>query len=108
MPALGFGTMRMMHRTHELGVNYFDTACGYHYGWSEVVARKGLKALPRGRITITTKLLLWLWDQPKVSLVLSGMERLEQNAAIAGRARTNTLTAVQQHAINQVRAADRR
>jgi len=88
VPALGFGAMRlpmlegkkdskratggdiheavrMMHRAYELGINYFDTAYGYHYGWSEVIVRKGLKALPRDRVTITTKMPVWLVEKEK-------------------------------------------
>lgn len=65
--ALGFGTMRlplkgnrdsevdeelaakMFDMAIEGGVNYFDTAWGYHDGQSEVVAGKLLKRYPRAR-----------------------------------------------------------
>lgn len=56
-------------------------------------------------------LLRWLWDQPEVSIVLNGMSsmgQLEQNAAIASKARADTLTAEQRHPINRVRTAYRR
>ena len=52
--------------------------------------------------------LSWLWDQPEVSMVLSGMnamEQLEQNAAIASRSRVGAMTPDQRSAISRVRAA---
>jgi predicted aldo/keto reductase-like oxidoreductase len=87
VPALGFGAMRlpmqkekkdskrktgvdipeavrMMHRAFDLGVNYFDTAYGYHQGWSEVIVRKALRALPRDRFMVTTKMPVWLVEKP--------------------------------------------
>ena len=88
VPVLGFGAMRfpmlpgkkdtkrktgvnvpeatrMLHRAYELGVTYFDTAYGYHMGWSEVIVGKALKGLPRDRVTVTTKLPVWLAKQTK-------------------------------------------
>ena len=70
--ALGFGTMRlplkgnrdsevdeelaakMFDMAIEGGVNYFDTAWGYHDGQSEVVAGKLLKRYPRERFLPAT------------------------------------------------------
>jgi len=87
VPALGFGCMRlpmladrknskrrcavdvpeavrMMHHAFEHGVNYFDSAWGYHMGWSEVVLGKGLAGLPRDKVMVTTKLPVWLAKKP--------------------------------------------
>ncbi len=88
VPVLGFGAMRlpmlpgrkdskrrtgvdvpeavrMMHRAFELGIDYFDTAYGYHYGWSEVIVGKALRGLPRDRLMVTTKLPVWLCNETK-------------------------------------------
>ncbi|MFO7676072.1 MAG: aldo/keto reductase [bacterium] len=54
--------------------------------------------------------LRWLWDQPEVSMVLSGMNsrpQLEQNAA-AARARPGSLSPNQRRAIARIAAAYRR
>jgi hypothetical protein len=87
VPALGFGCMRlpllagrknskrqcavdvpeavrMMHYAFEHGVNYFDSAWGYHMGWSEVVLGKALAVLPRDKVMVTTKLPVWLVKKP--------------------------------------------
>jgi uncharacterized protein len=52
--------------------------------------------------------LLWVWDQPEVSLVLSGMSTMEQvveNVGLADRARPGTLTPEEMEAIDQAREA---
>ena len=87
VPALGFGCMRfpllagrknskrrcavdvseavrMMHYAFDRGVNYFDSAWGYHMGWSEVVLGKALAGLPRGKVMVTTKMPVWMAKQP--------------------------------------------
>jgi len=87
VPALGFGCMRlplvagrknskrrcavdvpeavrMMHYAFERGVNYFDSAWGYHMGWSEVVLGKALAGLPRDKVMVTTKLPVWMAKKP--------------------------------------------
>lgn len=75
--ALGFGAMRlpsksegdnwvvdrelaiaMIHRASELGVNYIDSAWGYHGGESEVVVGEALKG-QRDKWILSTKLPLW-------------------------------------------------
>jgi predicted aldo/keto reductase-like oxidoreductase len=101
VPALGFGAMRLpmlkgrkdskrrtgvdtaeavriMHRAFELGVTYFDSAWGYHQGWSEVVMRHGLKDLPRDRLMVATKLPIWLVKKPSdpARFLLTQLRRL--------------------------------
>lgn len=76
--ALGFGCMRlptidgkagnidqpqtteMIHRAIEAGVNYFDTAYGYHDQMSEVFLGKALEGGYRERVRIATKSPIWL------------------------------------------------
>lgn len=73
LSALGFGTMRlptlgggegdidqeqverMVAHAMEQGVNYFDTAWGYHNGMSEVSIGKALQAYPRDSFYLATK-----------------------------------------------------
>ncbi len=52
--------------------------------------------------------LLWVWDQPEISLALSGMTKMEQvveNVAIADRSGVGVLTAEELAIINKVREA---
>lgn len=52
--------------------------------------------------------LQWLWDQPEVSVVLSGMstmEQVEENLASAARSRVGSLTAQEHALIERVRDA---
>jgi len=52
----------------------------------------------------------WLWDQPEVTMTLSGMstmEQVEENLEIADRAEVNILTDAEQELIDQVRKAYR-
>jgi len=54
--------------------------------------------------------LQWLWNQPEVSVVLSGMstfEQVEQNLASAGRSGVGTLTTEELALVDQVREAYR-
>ena len=73
LSALGFGTMRFPtfdnditkideEKTFEMfdyaiskGVNYFDTAWGYHNGMSEIVVGKALKRYPRNKFYLASK-----------------------------------------------------
>ena len=74
LPALGFGAMRMpllpSGQTKDLdqeavnamvdyamahGVNYFDTACPYHDGYSEIVIGKALAKYPRESFFLADK-----------------------------------------------------
>ena len=80
--ALGFGAMRlpshsvedkwvinreeaiaMIHRAKELGVNYIDTAYGYHDGESEIVVGLGIKE-SREHWVLSTKCPIWSVKQP--------------------------------------------
>lgn len=48
-------TTEMVKYTFEHGVNYFDTAWGYHNGNSELVMGKALSAYPRDKFYLATK-----------------------------------------------------
>jgi predicted aldo/keto reductase-like oxidoreductase len=49
---------RMIDRAFELGINYYDTAYGYHNGKSEPFVGKALKEV-RDEVYIATKLPIW-------------------------------------------------
>jgi len=52
--------------------------------------------------------LQWLWDQPEVSLVLSGMstlEQVEENVTAAARSRVGILTEAERGMLEEIRAA---
>ena len=46
---------RMVDRAMAGGVNYFDTAWGYHNGQSEIVMGRALARYPRERFYLATK-----------------------------------------------------
>lgn len=52
--------MRMFDLAYQAGVNYFDTAYGYHDGQSERVVGKMLKRYPRDSFFIATKLPIYM------------------------------------------------
>ena len=76
LSALGFGLMRlpvdaehkidevktleMLHYAHQKGVNYFDTAWGYHSEQSEPMLGKFLQQIDRKSVFVATKLPTWL------------------------------------------------
>ncbi len=80
LSALGLGLMRlptlpsgsidqdqsleMMHYALDHGVNYFDTAWGYHDGESEPLLGKFLAGIDRQRVFAATKLPCWLIKTP--------------------------------------------
>lgn len=76
LSVLGFGCMRfpttadgkidepeslkMLHAAYQKGVNYFDTAWGYHDGQSEAFVGRFLKEIDRSQVFVATKLPCWL------------------------------------------------
>jgi hypothetical protein len=50
---------RMIHYAYDQGINYFDTAYGYHGGKSELILGRALKGF-RDRVFLATKLPVWL------------------------------------------------
>ena len=69
---------RMVDRAIELGINYFDTAYGYHNGKSEPFVGKALKEV-RDEVYIATKLPMWLIETPEdcVRIFNEQLERLQ-------------------------------
>lgn len=55
--------VRMIHDAFDQGVNYFDTAYGYHSGMSELVLGRAIKGF-RDRVFLATKLPVWLVNAP--------------------------------------------
>ncbi len=53
-------TARMFDMAYEAGVNYYDTAYGYHDGASELVVGKMLKRYPRNTFFVATKLPMYM------------------------------------------------
>jgi predicted aldo/keto reductase-like oxidoreductase len=73
-------------------------------------SHQGGEGVPFHRRTPAEWALQWLWNQPEVSLVLSGMSTMEQvkeNVASAGRSGPGTLTAEELALVDRVREAYR-
>lgn len=78
---LGFGCMRfptledgkidrvkaagLVDLAYQSGVNYFDTAYGYHGGESELFIGEALKQYPRDSFYLADKLPIWLVSKPE-------------------------------------------
>jgi hypothetical protein len=76
LSSLGFGCMRfptdkdgnideaksfaMLHEAYQAGVNYYDTAWGYHNSQSEPFLGRFLKQINRDKVYVATKLPCWL------------------------------------------------
>jgi len=54
--------LALIDYAYQHGVNYFDTAWGYHQGLSEPFVGKALKKYPRESLFIATKMPTWLID----------------------------------------------
>lgn len=111
---LGFGGMRfpttddgkidrpqaaaMMDTAYQNGVNYFDTAYGYHDGESEVVMGEALGRYPRDSFYIADKLPVWL-----VSCEADVNKRFQEQLDRLGMDRVDFYLL---HALNQARWPD--
>jgi len=71
-------TIRMIHEAIDQGLNYFDTAYGYHAGKSEPLLGKALKGY-RDKVMLATKLPVWLVKEPQDlgRLLEEQLQRLE-------------------------------
>jgi hypothetical protein len=56
--------LKMVHHALEQGINYYDTAYGYHGGQSETFIGKALKSY-RTKVLIATKLPVWNIEKPE-------------------------------------------
>ncbi|MCL1838686.1 MAG: aldo/keto reductase [Propionibacteriaceae bacterium] len=107
---LGFGCMRfptkdkqiereeataMLEYAYEHGVNYFDTAWGYHRQESQSFLGDVMSAYPRDSFYLATKMPVWLCNQPS--------DYDELFAEQQSRCRTDYFDFYLMHALNQDR-----
>ena len=68
---------RMVDRAYKAGVNYYDTAYGYHNRESQLFIGEALKKYPRDSFYLATKLPIWLCEGKKSGVEEKFLEQLE-------------------------------
>jgi len=68
---------RMVDRAYKVGVNYFDTAYGYHNRESQLFIGEALKKYPRESFNLATKLPIWLCNGKRELVAEKFTEQLE-------------------------------
>jgi aryl-alcohol dehydrogenase-like predicted oxidoreductase len=58
------GSIAIVHRAFDLGINLFDTADVYAKGAAEEVLGRAIRDLPREQLVIATKVMGRVWDGP--------------------------------------------
>ena len=94
----------------DMGVVAMEPLRGGRLGKEPPVAVADVWASAPQKRSQVERALQWVWNQPEVSLALSGMstmEQVEQNVAYAGRSGPNSLSADETALINRAEAAYR-
>ena len=68
---------RMIDRAYQAGVNYYDTAYGYHNRESQLFIGEALKKYPRDSFYLATKLPVWLCGGTQEGVKEKFLEQLE-------------------------------